>query len=152
MDTVSIEAATADDLPLLVRHRRGMYREMGYADQRLDRMQEASHDFLAEAMRDGSYYGWVVKIAGRVVSSGGLHFVEWPPGGDDPGTRRAWIHGIYTEPDFRRRGLGRRLIEWIVAWCREKGCSAVFLHASQQGRPLYESMGFRPGSEMRLEL
>ena len=153
MDTVSIEAAGPADLPLLLGHRRGMFRDMGYTEEDvLDRMQAASHVYLTEAMRDGSYLAWVVKVGGRAVSSGGVHFVQWVPGCDDAGTRRAWVHGVYTEPDFRRRGLARRLMERIVAWCRESGCRAVLLHATEQGRPLYESLGFRSSNEMRLEL
>ena len=153
MDTVSIQVAGPDDMPVLLRHRRGMYRDMGYtADDALDRMQAASESFLDSAMRDGSYHAWMVKVGERPAASGGIHFVQWIPGCDDPGTRRAWVHGIYTEPEFRRRGLGRRLMECIVTWCRDNGCRAVLLHATEQGRPIYESLGFRASNEMRLEL
>jgi GNAT superfamily N-acetyltransferase len=153
MDTVSIQTAGVADLPLLLQHRRGMFRDMGHtAEDVLDRMQEASERFLREALQDGSYHAWIVKVDGRPAASGGLHFVTWIPGCDDPGPRRAWVHGVFTDPAFRRRGLARRLMEEIVAWCRQEGCRAVLLHATDQGRPIYESLGFKPSNEMRLEL
>jgi hypothetical protein len=52
----------------------------------------------------------------------------------------------------RRRGIGHQLTQTIIAWCRERGFEWIYLHASDQGRPLYESLGFVPCSEMRLKL
>jgi hypothetical protein len=40
----------------------------------------------------------------------------------------------------------------MIAWCREQGYKTVALHASDEGRPLYESLGFQPTNEMRLHL
>ena len=59
---------------------------------------------------------------------------------------------MYTEPAARRRGLAKRLLQVMTDWCREHGFSNVSLHASDAGRPLYESFGFRPTNEMRLKL
>ena len=66
--------------------------------------------------------------------------------------RRGWIQNVYTEAEFRRRGLARRLMEAVIAWCRVEGFRTVSLHASLEGRSLYESMGFRATNEMRLIL
>jgi GNAT superfamily N-acetyltransferase len=68
-------------------------------------------------------------------------------------TQRRDVHGFTASiPSFRRRGIGWRLTETIVAWCRERGFRWIYLHASEQGRPLYESLGFEASSEMRLKL
>jgi GNAT superfamily N-acetyltransferase len=65
----------------------------------------------------------------------------------------AMLAGIYVEPEHRGCGIGRRLTEEGIAWCKERGCVRVRLHASAMGRPLYESLGFEPASEMmRLDL
>jgi len=40
----------------------------------------------------------------------------------------------------------------MIEWCRKEGFVNVQLHASDQGRPLYESLGFKPTSEMQLKL
>ncbi|MBI3969862.1 MAG: GNAT family N-acetyltransferase [Chloroflexi bacterium] len=57
------------------------------------------------------------------------------------------ILSMWCEPAHRRRGL-----EAILAWCRERGIRRITLHASLQGRPLYERHGFVQTNEMRLEL
>jgi hypothetical protein len=40
----------------------------------------------------------------------------------------------------------------MIDWCRENGFINVGLHASDEGRPVYEQLGFKPTNEMRLEL
>jgi hypothetical protein len=40
----------------------------------------------------------------------------------------------------------------MIDSCRREGHAVVFLHASDEGRPLYEELGFRATNEMRLRL
>jgi hypothetical protein len=40
----------------------------------------------------------------------------------------------------------------VHEWARERGLGAVALHASDDGQPLYEALGYRPTNEMRLDL
>ena len=78
--------------------------------------------------------------------------MPWPGSPDFPAAHRGWILNVYTEPGFRHRGIARRIMDTIVAWCRSEGFAHVSLHASQYGRRLYENMGFQPTNEMRLYL
>jgi GNAT superfamily N-acetyltransferase len=116
-------------------------------------MQGTAERFLPEALARGQYRGWLAETADRrVIAGAGIAIAAWPGSPDDPAPRRAWILNVYTVPEFRRRGIARRLMETVVAWCREQGFRSVALHASQFGRGLYEQMGFRPTNEMRLRL
>jgi hypothetical protein len=40
----------------------------------------------------------------------------------------------------------------MIGWSREQGYANLFLHASNEGRHLYETLGFAPTNEMVLEL
>ena len=54
-ERIRIREGTPDDLPLVLRHRRGMFRDMGYRDEeRLDAMEAVSAPFFADrfAQRD----------------------------------------------------------------------------------------------------
>jgi len=64
----------------------------------------------------------------------------------------ATLAGIYVLPGYRKRGIARTLTQNAIRWCRESGCASVRLRASEAARPLYESLGFVSGSEMRLDL
>jgi GNAT superfamily N-acetyltransferase len=59
------------------------------------------------------------------------------------------IMNVFVEPEWRRRGIARTLMEEVLAWARTTGIVSLVLHASEDGRALYESMGFVPTNEMR---
>jgi GNAT superfamily N-acetyltransferase len=65
---------------------------------------------------------------------------------------RGNIVNVYTEAAFRRRGLAGELMKVALEWCRENGVDLVVLHASEDGRRLYEAMGFAASNEMRIRL
>jgi GNAT superfamily N-acetyltransferase len=153
---ISIRNATMDDVPIIVRHRRAMWVDMGTGiTESLDAMDALFAPYLRRSLADGTYHGWLAYAAdGCIMGSGGLIAYDWPPSPRDrnPRCRRAYILNMYTEPHCRGRGVARRIMNSILDWCRTDGFELVFLHASEQGRPLYESLGFEPTNEMRLRL
>jgi len=58
------------------------------------------------------------------------------------------VVNVYTEPEFRRQGLSRALMETVMRWAGESGYDRVVLHASEAGRPMYEGLGFQATNEM----
>lgn len=60
------------------------------------------------------------------------------------------ILNVYTEPEFRKQGIARQIMLTILAWVKEQSLRSVNLHASKQGRHLYEKLGFEATNEMRL--
>ena len=152
-DPWTIRPARPDELATVLHHRRQMYIDMGDRDERvLDAIVRSSQTIFGEALQSGTYRGWFAEAEGRIVAGGGVLLVPFQPGPREPRPARPYIVNVYTEPSYRRRGLARCLMEEMVAWCRAQGYAGVFLHASTEARPLYESMGFAPTNEMRLPL
>ena len=131
-----------------------MFEEMGFRDAAvLERVETASREYFNEALRAGTYLGWMAEdLDGQVVGGAGIVVAAWPGFPGEEHAQRAWILNMYTEPRARRCGVARKLMQAIVEWCRNQGYGSVSLHASEAGRPLYESMGFQPTNEMRLKL
>ena len=150
----TLRRASTSDEDTLVAHRREMFRDMGYHDQTaLDSMSAKFRPWLLARMNSGDYLAWlVVSPDGQVAAGGGLWLMDWPPHMVGRGAPRGNILNVYTAPEFRRRGLARGLMEATLQWCRENGVDTVILHASVDGRTLYESMGFEATSEMRISL
>ena len=149
---IAIREAEADDLETILHHRRSMFRDMreGSVEQ-LDRMVEVARPWFARALADGSYRHWLaIDSGGRVAGGGGVLLCPWPANPFDPCTERAVILNVYTEIEFRRRGIAQLVMETILAWIKAYGLRSVNLHASAEGRALYEKLGFAATNEMRL--
>jgi GNAT superfamily N-acetyltransferase len=58
------------------------------------------------------------------------------------GTRLAWIGMLITRPEHRLQGFARRLMEDAIASAERDGIRTLKLDATDEGRPLYESLGF----------
>jgi GNAT superfamily N-acetyltransferase len=49
---------------------------------------------------------------------------------------------MYTDKDYRRQGIAKRLLALVVDAAREQGCGTVWITASDMGVPFYGSCGF----------
>lgn len=150
---IEVREATIADIPEILRHRRHMYEDMQYTDAvALDAAIAMTEPYLRRAMSDGSFRAWLACDADQVVAGGAVLISPWPAHPYDLECRRATILNVYTDPSHRRRGIARQLMQTIIAWCNDQGFARVTLHASDEGRRLYESLGFEPSNEMRLKL
>jgi GNAT superfamily N-acetyltransferase len=137
-----VRPATLDDAALLVRHRVGMFTDMGITMD-VAALETAFRAWLTETMPAGTYRAWLVETPdGHVVGGGGITVLPWPPGPRYPGDRLAYVYNVYIDAAHRRRGLARRVMDTIHAWCRDAGITSIALNASNDGRALYESMGY----------
>jgi GNAT superfamily N-acetyltransferase len=59
------------------------------------------------------------------------------------GRELAWIGMVLTDPEYRGRGLARRLMEHTLEYLRRDGVCWFKLDATAMGRPVYERLGFR---------
>ena len=138
------------DAALIAAHRRAMFAAMGGFDEGvLDAVRQAAEPWTARMIADGKYLGWILSDDQKTIASAGLLILDWPPHPLDPtGQARAYLLNVYVEPEYRRRGLARELISYCLAEARRRNIRVVSLHASSEGRPLYESLGFRSSNEM----
>jgi GNAT superfamily N-acetyltransferase len=141
MSDYRVRAATIGDVDALVHHRIAMFQDMGVP---LDAtaVDDAFRPWLLEMMPKGLYRAWVVESGSQVISGGGITILPWPPGPRYFTGRLAFVYNVYTEPDHRRRGLGRMVMEAIHDWCREERIGSLALNASRFGQSMYESLGY----------
>jgi len=153
-EEIALRRATVEDARTIATHRRSMFRDMGYHDEAaLDSMMATFLPWVEAKMTSGDYLAWLAVTAGDVVVAGaGLWLMDWPAHMVGNCGRRGNILNVYTDPEFRRQGLARRLMEAALDFCRVNGVDLVILHASPEGRALYASLGFLASNEMRIKL
>jgi len=153
LPSLHIREATPADIPEILRQRRAMYEDMDYKDAAaLSAMVSISTSYLEKAMAEGSFRSWLASVENRTVAGGAIIISPWPAHPYDLECRRATILNVYTDREYRRRGVARQIMQTMIDWCRAEGFAQVALHASPDGRPLYESLGFAVSNEMKLTL
>lgn len=116
----------------------------------------ASHAVMGldtQLIADRSYF--LIEEGGRIIGCGGWSRRATLYGGDhatalreprllDPATEAARVRAMYTDPDFARRGIGRRILSQCEAAARAAGFARVELMATLAGERLYGRCGYAP--------
>jgi predicted GNAT family acetyltransferase len=63
--------------------------------------------------------------------------------------RQGTIVNVFTEPQWRQCGIAGLLIKEIIIWSKNEQIDRLVLHASDEGRSVYERLGFVASNEMR---
>src|SRR6476660_1034406 len=154
-----VRQADAADIPLLAHQRAAMFRDMGQLAAHLEEpLEQATAAWLREALPRGEYWAWVAEekgTPGRVFGGAGAQLrpiLPRPrPGVDDLELGpEAIVLNVYVEPAWRRRGVGEAVMHAVLDALAVRGSRRGVLHASPDGRRLYERLGFVITSEMRL--
>jgi GNAT superfamily N-acetyltransferase len=156
-----IRRATVADVDPISWHRARMFKDMGELPPDLfGSFRVRSRDALRQMFERENYLGWLASPENepeRIVAGAGVQLREVPPHPqtnpngkiDIVSGRQAIIQNVFTEPEWRRRGLAALLIKRIIDWIRQEGIDSLVLHASDEGRALYERLGFIATTEMR---
>ena len=157
---VAVRQAGAADIPLLAYHRAAMFRDMRQlAPHQEAPLQRETAAYLRDALARGEYLAWIAEDTGTPVVAIGGAGVQLRPILPRPRTAdedlelgpEAIILNVYVEPAWRRRGVAQALMRVVLDALAVRGIRRIVLHASDDGRRLYERFGFVPTNEMRLE-
>lgn len=142
---------TESDIGEYIALRIHQLREEG-ATEEID-LAPALTDYYVRHLADGSFVAWLAVDGERIVATSGMSFVEKPPYFSNPTGRIGLLSGMYTAPEYRRRGIGRELLSRVVEAARANGCGAVQITASDMGVLLYTAFGFeKNGNFMQYKL
>ena len=159
---IRIRPATPDDAPVIASHRAVMFRDMGQATPAVyDALLRVTEVRLREALASGEYVAWLALTPDGSAVIGGAgaqrrlafpHPQRLDGGGVGIGEgRHAIVLNVYTDRAWRRRGVAEALMHAVINWAREERLDRLVLHASDEGRALYERLGFAATNEMRFQ-
>lgn len=119
----------------------------------LDQVDRAYRRWARTRLNSRRFVGFLVEREdGRIPSSGGLWLMPLPPRPWTRGGRAPYLMSMYTEREERGKGYATLVVRAAVRWAESHGHQVVILHATDEGKGIYERAGFRATSEMRLRL
>lgn len=145
-----VRRANENDVMALVDLRARLMYAIDLADERGEWLRATSR-YFETGFETGNVLGWVATADNFVIGSAMAELRTTPPSPRKTHGRVAYIHTVTTVPTFRRRGVSRLLVERLLGDLEESSLDVVELHATDQGRSLYEQLGFtlRAENEMR---
>lgn len=137
---ISYKRLTENELDWFISMRINQLREEG-ARENID-LAPALKDYYMRHMADGTFVSWLALDGNKIIAMSGMSFVEKPPYFGCPSGRIGLLSSMYTDPDYRRRGIARELLARVIKDAREYGCGTVQITASDMGVKLYSDFGF----------
>lgn len=155
METVSgtIEVRTANDdrdVAVLadlraawVQERHGVSADSEFVDR-----------FAAWSQRQSrSRRAWLVLVDGDTVGMANLLIYERMPSPARGPMFWGYVGAVFVRPEHRYAGVGRALMNELIAWSTENGLERLVLNPSDRSIPFYERLGFdRPPKLRQLDL
>ena len=136
--TGEIREAKARDLPALLRMMRSLAEQPPAIPFDEGEVRAALDKFLGHADLGRAWLLWLgERPAGYVILTLGYSF--------EFRGRDAFIDELYIEPEFRRRGLGRRALEFLEEKARASGVNALHLEVDRgndRAMELYRRSGY----------
>ena len=149
---MEIRKANSNDIEALMNIRLEMLRVVNNlsADAVFDKV---LLDCSCEYFLHGDQTTVIAADNGKTIGCASLSYINIMPTFDHPTGKRGHLMNVYTNKEYRRQGIGRKMVELLIEEAREKGCTEISLDATEQGRFLYTQIGFTTnGSGMVLEL
>lgn len=105
-------------------------------------------DFFAAFAEDAS---------GEIASAAFLAISEKPANLSFPTGKTGTILNVLTYPQYRRMGFATKVLVLLIKKAKSQNLSFIELSATDQGKPLYEKIGFQQSTashytEMKLKL
>jgi GNAT superfamily N-acetyltransferase len=136
-----IREARPEDSEWVLHHRIGMFRAMGESEEFIKKTEALVRDYLSGDWTNNYRY-FLIEIEGRIAGGCGLSTLQIPPLADQVTGVYGYVSNMFVEPDLRGKGLGKRLMNHVVEFCRESGIGLLILHSSRDKTEFYKSLGF----------
>lgn len=141
---IKYQKLTEAELDTFIKMRINQLREEG-AKEDID-LVPALKDYYQRHMADGTFISWIAVDNGKIIGTSGISIVEKPPYFRCPTGKIGLLSSMFTDKEYRRRGIAKELLLRVVKEAKEQGCGTVQITASDMGTLLYADFEFTKNS------
>ena len=145
MRNIDFRKADINDLELLVELRYDVLREVNHIEDCdfSDDFMKATENYFASDKQST----YIATEGKDIIACATVCYTDVMPTFDHPNGRRARSMNVYTRLEYRRRGIAFKLLDMAVQEAEFRGVTEISLDATDEGRELYLSYGFKPSDE-----
>lgn len=143
--TATIRLATDDDRAEVVRLRLAFIADVrGVDPSSFDAaFVDVTRAYLDDVTALGRIRTWLAELPGRgAVGVISLLRNDAPPLPERHLAHEGYVVNLWVTPTARRHGIARALLQTAIDDAPSWGLRRLYLHATEDGRPLYEETGF----------
>lgn len=150
---IEYRKATINDLAVLTETRIEVLRAANRLKDNVDmsEVRRQSEEYYISALNNDTHVAYLVYDEEKIIGTGGISYFQVMPTYRNPTGRKAYIMNMYTNPEYRRKGIALKTLDLLVEDAKAKGITAISLEATDMGKSLYEKYGFvKMNDEMEL--
>ena len=142
---ITVRQASVSEIDKLLEWRMEVLRNVfGISETNNDpSLYAANREYYLESIPSGGHIAVFAEIDNTTIGCGGLCLYKEMPSPDNPTGQCAYLMNVYTRKEYRNRGVGKTVVEWLVNYAKKQGITKIYLETSDCGRPLYASLGFK---------
>ena len=140
--------AAAADIPALVELLGILFTQEAELNPDPEKQRRALEIILRDDERARIY---VARSGGQVIAMAALHFTT----STAEGGKVAWFEDCIVRPEHRRKGIGKTLLEFVIAQARAEGALRVMLLTdgdNESAQTLYRKSGFSDSAMLAMKL
>lgn len=140
---IIFDEASKDDIKELVRLRIAYMIDDfgGVSDHERECMEKQLPDYFNRKLGN-ELIAFIAKDDNRIVAVAYLHIIEMPANSILLNGLYGEVLNVYTEPEYRGKGLCTQLIKNLIEYGKKRGLGRVDLSATKEGYPIYKKVGF----------
>ena len=143
---VSVRKAEIRELDTLMVWRMRVLREVFPVSEGEDRkgIEENNKMYYRKHLADDTHTACfaVDEDRDQIIGCGGICYQDEMPSPDNAGGKNGYLMNIYTLPEYRRQGIGRKIVEFLICDARDRGTEKIYLESSDAAKKLYYEIGF----------
>ncbi len=144
---VVIRKAALSDLPLLMEYRMRVLHEVFSNKNHVDWdfLKAQNEKYYQKHLTDNTHTAcFALNEEDEAVGCGGICYQTEMPSPDNADGSCGYLMNIFTVPEMRGRGIGKKIAEYLIDDARRRNTGKIYLESSVVAKRFYEEIGFRP--------
>jgi len=103
--------------------------------------------YFDEHIKKNDFIGLIGEYNGNIVSTAFLIIYDKPSNLNNLYGKVGTIINVYTYPEYRKRGIAKKLVKEIIKKGKNNGIKYFDLLASEEGFNIYKNIGFKESKD-----